>query len=46
VNLTLTEEQVAAIHDAVDREMAEAIEYAKNSPELSHDEFMSFVESY
>ena len=41
-----TEEEVDAINNAVDREMDQAIDFAKNSPEMSFEEFSEFVGCY
>ncbi len=42
----LSEEEIAAIESAVDRKMDEAIEFAKNSPEPSVEEFLEEVAWY
>jgi TPP-dependent pyruvate/acetoin dehydrogenase alpha subunit len=41
-----TAEEVQAIHDAVDAELEEAVEFAKNSPEMTLEEFSDFVGCY
>ena len=41
-----TQDQVQAVHESVDREIEQAVEFAKDSPEMTREEFMSFVEKY
>ena len=40
------QDEVDAIHAEVDAAMADAIEYAKASPEMTREEFMDFVENH
>lgn len=42
----VTEEEVKAIEETVEREFEDAVEFATKSPEMSVDEFLEMVEAY
>ena len=41
-----TEKEIEALECSVERTMEEAIEFAKESPELTVDEFLESMENY